>query len=225
MVSNNAKLKALLRGPNIKRTEELIPAVLYGFKTENITLNVDRLEFEKLFKQAGESTLIDLDIDGKNITVLVHDIQKDPISDQIIHIDFYKPDLEKKVNVVVPLYTEGEAGGVKNHGGTLVKNLNDLEIKALPTNIPHEIVVSVEGLEDIGSEIAIKDLIVPEGVEILRDPDEVIITIVAPTKVEEELEKPIEEKLEEVEEVGGEKQEQEGEAEAEVESAEEPKEE
>jgi len=213
MTPSNIKIKALLRGPNTKRTLELIPAVLYGFKTENISLSVDKIEFDKIFKQAGESSLIELDIDGKNITVLIHDVQEDPVSDEIIHIDFYKPDLEKKVSVVIPLITKGEPGGVKNYGGTLVKNINDVEVKALPNNIPHEIIVNVENLEDIGDEISIKEISVPEGVEILRDPDEIIITIVAPTKVEEELEKPIEEKIEEVEGVG-EKTEEEEEEEA-----------
>ncbi len=217
MSNSNLKLKALLRGPGIKRTEELIPAVLYGYKTENITLNVDKIEFDKLFREAGESTLIELDIDGKSIIVLVHDIQKDTVSGEIIHIDFYKPDLEKKVQVVIPLYTEGEPAAVKNHGGTLVKNINDLEVNALPNNIPHEITINVEGLENIGDEVAIKDISLPEGVEILRDPDEIVVTIVAPTNVEEELERPIEEKVEDVEAIGEKKEEggEEGEEEGE----------
>jgi len=208
--NSNLKLKALLRGPGIKRTQELIPAVLYGYKTENITLNIDKIEFDKIFKEAGESTLIELNIDDKSIIVLVHDIQKDTVSGEIIHIDFYKPDLEKKVQVVIPLYTEGEPAAVKNHGATLVKNINDLEVNALPNNIPHEITINVEGLENIGDEVAIKDISLPEGVEILRDPDEIVVTIVAPTNVEEELEKPIEEKVEDVEAIG-EKKEEEGE--------------
>lgn len=200
MLSNKFQLKALLRGPNTKRTEELIPSVLYGFKTENIALNVDKKEFDKIFIETGESSLIDLDIDGKAVTVLVHDIQRDHLSGDVIHIDFYKPDLEKKVNVIIPLMTQGEPGGVKNHGGSLVKNINDLEVRAFPNNIPHQITVDVSGLDEIGSEITIKDIILPQGVEILKDPDDVIIIIAAPTDVEKELEKPIEDMPEQPEE-------------------------
>jgi large subunit ribosomal protein L25 len=220
MSNSNLKLKALLRGPGVKRTAELIPAILYGFKTDNITLSVDKKEFDKAFQQGGESTLMDLDIDGKSITVLVHDIQKDTVSGDIIHIDFYKPDLEKKVNVVIPLQTEGDPSAVKTYGGTLVKHINDLEVKALPNNIPNEIIVNVEGLEDIGSSIAIRDIVLPEGVEILRDPEEIVIIIAAPTNVEEELEKPIEEKVDDVEAIG-EKKEEEGEGEETKETTEE----
>ncbi|MBU1045523.1 50S ribosomal protein L25 [Patescibacteria group bacterium] len=183
------------------RGQGFLPAVAYGPKIGNTPLVLKAKEFEKVFAEAGEHALIDLKIKGKkeNHSVLVHDIQKDSVSGKITHVDFYAPDLEKKVEVAVELVLEGESPAVKKLGGTIIKTVSELEVKALPTNIPDEIRVNIEFLDAIGKEIFVKDLVVPEGVEILKDPDEVLVLVAAPTKVEEELEKSIEEKIEEIE--------------------------
>ncbi len=183
------------------REEGLLPAVVYGSKTKNLALVLNGREFEDVFKKTGESSLINLKIKGQkdSLTVLVHDFQKHPLSGKIIHVDFYSPDLKKEVKTLVPLKFEGESPAIKRLGGTLIKNFHELEVKSLPTNIPHEIIVNIALLETLGSEIFIKDLKVPEGTEILKDPEEMVVLVAAPTRVEEELEKPIEEKIEEVE--------------------------
>ncbi|MEA3453024.1 MAG: 50S ribosomal protein L25 [Patescibacteria group bacterium] len=183
------------------REQGLLPAVVYGSKTKNIALTLNSQEFEGVFKDAGESSLINLKIKGEkgDLIVLVHDIQKDPLSGKIIHVDFYSPDLKKAVKTLIPLRFEGESPAIKSLGGTLIKNFHELEVKSLPTNIPHEIIVNIDSLEELGSEIFIKDLTVPEGAEILKDPKELVALVAAPTRVEEELEKPIEEKVEEIE--------------------------
>jgi len=205
MPSNNISLSAEPReelGRRVKflRNKELLPAVLYGQKTKNLAIVLDFKDFEKAFNQAGEQSLIDLEIKGQkeSLPVLIHAIQRDVLTGKIIHVDFYRPDLAKKVKTLVPLKIEGESPALRNLGGTLIKNIHEVEVSALPMNIPHEFVVNIDCLETIGSEIFIKDLKVPEGVEILKDPEEVVVLIAAVSRVEEELEKPIEEKIQEI---------------------------
>lgn len=175
----------------IKRLEEknpdYIPAVIYGPGIENNNISINLKEFSQLFSEAGESTLISLESkDGANYFALVHDVQKDPLSGEFIHVDFYQPNLEKKVEVSVPITFTGIAPAVKELGGTLVKNFLEVDVKALPQNLPHSIEVSVAGLNTFDDVVTIKDLIVPEGVEILKDPEE-IIALVTEVEKEEEL--------------------------------------
>ena len=175
----------------IKRLEEknsdFIPAVVYGPGIENNNISINLKEFSQLFSEAGESTLISLESeDGANYFALIHDVQKDPLSGEFIHVDFYQPNLEKKVEVSVPITFTGIAPAVKELGGTLVKNFLEVDVKALPQNLPHSIEVSVAGLNTFDDVVTIKDLIVPEGVEILKNPEE-IIALVTEVEKEEEL--------------------------------------
>ena len=188
--------------PGALRNKGFLPAVLYGPKIENFSLQMNEKEFEKIFKEAGESSLIKLKIDENEFLVLIHDSQKDPLKGNFIHIDFYQPALDEETEATVPLEFVGEAPAVKELAGTLVKNIKELEVKALPQNLPHDIKVNVENLKTFEDSIAIKDLKIPEGVKILKEPEEVIALVTPPEKVEEELEKPVEEKVEEVEKVG-----------------------
>ena len=117
---------------------------------------------------------------------------------KIIHIDFYQPDLKEKVQVSIPLVFIGEAPAAKELSGTFVKNISEIEIKALPQDLPHEIRVDISGLKSFQDRILIKNLNLPKNVDILRSPDDIVAQVVPPAKTEE-LEKPIEEKVEEVE--------------------------
>jgi len=191
------------------RKNGIIPAVLYGPKIENIPLEVDLKEFEKVYKTAGESSLIKLQIEKKDFLVLIHAVEIDAISQKPIHIDFYRPRLDEEITVTVPLVFEGEAPAVKDLGGTLVRNIQEVEVKALPQNLPHEINVNVEKLKTFEDNILIKDLIVPKDAKILREPEEIVALATPPEKVEEELAKPVEEKVEKVEKVKEDKKEME----------------
>jgi len=187
------------------RQKDILPAVLYGpkiKKTESLEMNYKA--FEKIYESAGESSLITLEIEGegKKIPVLIHDFQKDPITDKISHVDFYQVSLEEKTVVKIPIVLEGNSPAVKDLGGTLVKYISEAEVKALPQNLPKEIKISVESLKTFEDNILIGDLKVPEGVEILREAHDIVASVLPPEKVEEELEKPIEEKVEEIEKVG-----------------------
>lgn len=184
-----------------------IPAVVYGHKIKNVSLELDYKEFEKVYSQAGESSLIELGVDGEKEKriVLMHDFQRDPVTDHFIHVDFFETSAIEQVEVKVPLVFEGTSLAVKDLGGTLVKNISELEIKALPQNIPHEIKVSIDGLNAFQDRILVKDLVLPKDIKVSAKPDEIVISVVEPAKVEEELAKEIEEKIEDVEKVEKEK--------------------
>lgn len=195
-----------LKGKKTKqlRTTGSIPAILYGQGRKSINIQVNTVEFGKTYRAAGESSLIELTLEGesKKIPVLISQVQRDPVSDEIIHVDFFAPKLTEKIEVRIPLVFDGEAPAVKEFGGTLVKNIQELELKALPQNLPKEIVVPIGELKTFGDKIRIRDLHIPGGTEIMGHAgEEIVAQVLAPEKVEEELAKPIEEKMEEVERV------------------------
>ena len=202
MLSLSAKIrKDLGKKVKVLRKKGILPGVLYGPKIETRPLEIDLKEFEKIYKEAGESSLISLEIDKKKFLVLIHEVKLDSLTEKPTHVDFYQPRLEEEVTAEVPLVFEGEAPAVKDLGGTLVKNISEVEVKALPQNLPHEIKVNIDRLKTFEDSILIKDLIVSKEVKILKEPKEVVAAVSPPEKVEEELEKPIEEKVEEVEKV------------------------
>ena len=124
--------------------------------------------------------------------------------------DFYQPRLDEEISAEVPLVFIGEAPAVKDLGGTLVKNIHELEVKALPQNLPHEIKVNLDMLKTFDDDILVKDLEVPQGVKIMKGQDEIVALVSQQVKVEEELSKPVEEKVEEVGKVEEKKKEKEG---------------
>lgn len=185
------------------RKKGVLPAVIYGPKIKPVSLEVENKIFEKIYREAKGSSLISLKIEGKKekYLVLIHDFQKDPLTGKFIHVDFYQPSLKEKIEIKIPLVFEGESEAVKSLGGTLIKNIAELEVKALPENLPHEIKVNIGKLKTFEDHIKISDLEIPKNVEILKNLGEIIASVVPPAKVEEELEKPIEEKIEEIEKV------------------------
>lgn len=215
MISLNVKLRTITgRKTNALRQEGIVPAVVYGPGEKTISLEVNEKEFTKVFKQAGESSLIELNIEGQNPAstqggdkkpVLVHEIQKDPITGAPIHIDFFQASLKEEVEVAIPLVFEGVSFAVKDLGANLVKNMTEIEVKALPQNLPHEIIVDLALLKEIGSHILVKDLKVASNVTILKKPEEIVAVATAIEKVEEELAVPVEEDVTKVEKVEKEK--------------------
>lgn len=191
------------------RSKGILPAVLYGPKTETVSLEVDEKDFDKVFREAGESSLISLEVDKKKFLVLIHAIEIDAISKKPTHVDFYQPRLDEEISAEVPLVFTGESLAVKDLGGTLIKNIHELEVKALPQNLPHEISVDLGKLKTFEDNIFIKDLVVPQGVKIMKGPDEIVALVSQKVKVEEELSKPVEEKVEEVGKVEEKKKEKE----------------
>ncbi len=183
------------------RKEEFIPAVVYGHNFDSQNIQILYPQFEKIFKETGESSLIDLEIldiekkeSVKKIKVLIHDIQRHPLTNQFQHIDFYKIKAGEKITLEIEFKFVGEAPVVKEQGGNLVHSLDKVEVKCFPENLVHEIEVDISRLKDFDNPIRIKDLNIPDGLEIIHDLEDVVIQAERPNV--EEVEEKTEEKLE-----------------------------
>jgi large subunit ribosomal protein L25 len=167
------------------RNDGTLPAVVYGPKQEPISLSLGKLAFDKVFKEAGESSVITLTGLAKPVDVLIHDVAFDPRKGGVIHVDFYAIEKGKKLKVDVPLNFTGEAPALKL-GGTLTKVLHEVEVEAMATDIPKEIIVDLTALVDFESQIHISDLTVPNGVTITDKPEDVVALVqVVKEEVEE----------------------------------------
>jgi len=182
--------------------EGFIPGVLYGHKIKNQLLKVSNKDFEDVYKKAGESTLIDLDVDSQNkVKVLIHKVQTDMLTEKYLHIDFYQIKKGEKITVKAAIDFINEPPAVKNEGGVLIKNYDELEIKCLPEDLIHDIKVDLSKLENLEDSIRIADLDIPKEIEVLADSKNVVAAVAAPRTAEEleELEEKVEEKVEGVE--------------------------
>jgi len=163
-----------------------LPAVLYGPKEDTTSITIPAKDFLVVWKEAGETTVVSLKIEGGDKDVMIHDVSVDPLNGTPVHVDFYAIEKGKKVEVSVPLEFIGVAPAVKELGGTLVKVLHELEVEALPNNIPHELTVDISSLVDFESHIAVKDIKLPEGVSAKNDPNETITLVSQPKDEEDE---------------------------------------
>ena len=203
------------------RGQGLVPAIVYKKGEETISLKIEQKDLLKaLHTEAGENVIIKLHVDGikkrKERTVVLKEIQKNPIKDYLLHVDFQEISLTEALKVKVPLAGKGEAIGVKQDGGVLQHVLWEAEVECLPTNIPEKIEIDISNLK-IGDSIHVKDIQAPEGVKILDDPEAVAFTVEHPKKVEEVIAAPAEGEIEEPEVIKEKKEKPEEEA------AEEPK--
>jgi len=163
------------------RNAGYIPAVLYGHKgTKN--LSVKASEFESLFEEIGEHSIITLKVANKETAeVIVKDFQLDPVKRGIIHIDFFEIEMGKALRTAIPVKIEGVSSGVKK-GGILETFIRDIEIECLPKDIPDHVSVDVTNLE-IGDSVHIKDLMIPENLRVISNPEQVVLIVGHPTKV------------------------------------------
>lgn len=170
----------------VLRGQGFLPGVLYGKKFESVPVQVSYKDFLKVYEKAGESTIVDLKVSSETYPVVIHDVSLDPVKDNFIHVDFYKIKLDEKIKVDVPLKFLGESEAVRDLGGVLVTNIHEVEIEALPLNLPHEIEVDISSLNTFEDHIFIKDLTVPENVKILAEGEEIVVSVQSPRKDEEE---------------------------------------
>jgi len=198
---NNGKAKLL-------RAKGYLPAVLYGSNITGLSLKVKKGEFEKVYEKAGESTLVDLQVDEKPpVKVLIYDVQKEPIHDRINHIDFFQVDMKKKVTTEIPLEFIGESKAIRELGAALIKHADNIEVECLPEDLVSEIKVDISPLSNFDDSLKVKDLVLPKGVTALADGENIIVSVVEP-KAEEEPVAAV--KPEDVEVIGKGKEEKEG---------------
>jgi large subunit ribosomal protein L25 len=172
--------------PETLRMEEKIPAVFYGAGKDASPITISFKEFTKVFKEAGETTPIVLDVEGTKVNVLVHDTQSDPRLSIVSHVDFLVIDMKKEAEVAVPLVFTGVEEAEKAAGGTLVKVLHEVEVRALPADLPHEISVDVSGLATQEDKIHAADLKLPKGVTLVTEAEEVVALVAAFAEEKEE---------------------------------------
>lgn len=172
------------RATNALRAEGSIPGVMYGAGTEPVSLTVDRNAMWKLFKQAGESSVITLVVDGTEHPVLIQEMQYDPLTDFVTHVDLRRVDLTVKVDAAIRLIMVGEAPAVKELGGTLLQTMDELEVTALPAALVAEIEVDVTTLKTFDDAIHVSDLDLPEGIEVMIEGTRTIASVQAPRTAE-----------------------------------------
>ena len=176
-----------ITGKQVKalRAEGLIPAELYGHGVPNVHLVVPAKEFGKVYKAAGSSTMITLDLGHEKKQAMIHDVVRDNVRDDILHVDFYQVRLDEKIAAHVPLEFIGESAAVKEKGAIINKSLAEIEVEAFPQDVPHTIAVDLSALADIDQSIYVKDLVLPKGVTIDLDGEMVVATATAPISEEE----------------------------------------
>lgn len=177
--------KAQTKAKAVRKTG-FIPAVIYGSGAVNKRIKVKKHEFEKAFNVAGEFNLVDLTIDKEQPTkVIVKDVQRDILTDNIIHVDFYQVDMHKKITADIPLSFIGESKVVKDMGGTLVKNMDKVKINCLPGDLVSHIEIDISKLENFDQFIRLNDIALPKGIELASLTNEAVVGVVE-TKVEVE---------------------------------------
>jgi large subunit ribosomal protein L25 len=162
-----------------------IPAVVYGRGVASKAISIDPSALLRLLQSsgAGINTLVELRLDGAARTVLVKELQRDPVRGRPLHADFYLIELDKTVEVSVPIRLVGKAAGVE-FGGILDHPLREIELECLPRAIPESVEVDVSAL-GVGDSIHVRDLVLPEGVQVRTDADQAVASVIAPSVVEE----------------------------------------
>ena len=188
---STAQLSAQARGNGGKgvarklRGDGRVPAIVYGHGREPQALSINTRELERLLDHiSAENTVIDLDIDGKASRTLIREIQRHPFKRQILHLDFQELVAGEKVTVSIPIVLTGVPDGVRMDGGILDQTMRELEVEVDPSNIPNHVELDVTKLT-IGSSIHVSDLSLPEGVDVLDDPDASVCVVSAPRAVVE----------------------------------------
>lgn len=190
MKKENPKISATPRtitGRKVKhlRKSGQIPSTIYGHQFEPISIQFNTQELNKTFEQVGESSLVEIIVGENNYPIIFKNPQFHPISSDLIHIDCYKVNLKEKITTTVPIELIGESLAVKN-GNTLMQILNEIEIEALPTDLPEKIEIEISSLTEVDDKIIVSQLnINREKIEIKNDPEQAVIIIEAP-RVEEE---------------------------------------
>jgi len=184
-------IKAKTRDASVKvdalRKSGEIPAVFYGAGKETTSISVGTVEFKKVWREAGESSAVKITTPDGVIDALIHEVQVDPITEEPIHVDFLAIDMKKKIRVNVPLEFVGVSNAVKSGIGNLVKVLHEIEIEALPADLPHNLVVDISKLETLDNNVFVSDIKLPSGVVVITNTGDVVASVVAQVEEKEEV--------------------------------------
>jgi large subunit ribosomal protein L25 len=216
MLTLNAKKRDIKENVDTLRKGGELPAVFYGAGVASTPISISKVEFKKIWNKAGESSTVKISLPtgqagtgekGKEVDVLIHDVQVNPVTDEPIHVDFLVIDMNKKIKVDVALEFTGVSEAVKSGLGTLVKVLHEVEIEALPKDLPHSLSIDISKLKTLEDQILVSDIKLPTGVTIITKESEVVASI-AEQKEEKEEAPPVDLASIEVEKKG--KKEEEG---------------
>ncbi|MEI6420305.1 MAG: 50S ribosomal protein L25 [bacterium] len=169
--------------PDFLRANGKVPAVFYGKKEASTPVAVSMSEFKKVWREAGETSIIELVGEGIDVQALIYKVDLNALTEQPVHIDFYAIEKDKKLEIDIPLVFTGAAPAVRDLGGVLVKVMHEVKVEALPKDLPKEISVDLSALTTMESQILAKDLTLPTGVSLVVDSEAVVAAI---TKLEEE---------------------------------------
>ena len=202
------------------RRQGLVPAVVYGHGFDPLSIQISMKELERVYAEAGESTIVYLNVNGADHPTIIHDITRDALSDKFLHADFYKVRLDEKIHANIQFNFVGESPAVKSLGGILIKNMSEIEVIGFPQDLPHQIDVDLASLAEIRGHIKVKDLKISDKLEVKTDPEAVVVLVQEPISEDDlkaQLEAPVAGGVEDVELIKKEKPEGEpGEEDAEV---------
>lgn len=169
------------------RREGILPANVYGKDVASTAVQVDYKDFEEVFRKSGETQLVYLVLGKEEVPVLIHNVQKDPVTGVFLHADFMKVSLKEKVTTLVPVEGVGESPAEKQGLGTVVFHIDELEVEALPTDIPEKIEVDLSGLSEVGQSILVSDLEFDRTkLEIKANPSDVVVKVESAKEEKEE---------------------------------------
>jgi large subunit ribosomal protein L25 len=183
-------LKAEVRkieGRKVKtlRSEGVVPANIFGKKVKSQSVQVSLKEFEAIYKEVGETGVISLAIGSEKRPVLVHNVQLNPKTDEILHVDFHQVDLKEKIEADVPVELIGESPAEKQSLGTVVQYINEVKVEALPADLPEKFVIDISDLSEVDQAVFVKDLKIDRSkVEVKNDPEEIVVKVEPPQKEE-----------------------------------------
>lgn len=166
------------------RKESRVPVVLYGNDVENTQLTCDYSELYRTYAKAGESVIVELDAAGKKVPVLFHELQFEPVSDKIVHVDFFAVDMKKEIEARVPLHFVGESEAVKSLGGVLVTVMDHVTVRCLPADLPQSLDIDITSLETFADALSVSDIKVPDAVTITDSEDARVATVQEPRREE-----------------------------------------
>ncbi len=171
------KLKAEPRESGKAAVKGVIRSVMYGPKNPAASISIGEAEFNKIWKAAGESTIVTLDCADGEHDALIHAVARNPVTDAINHVDFYTVDKNVKVSVAVPIEFVGVSPAVKDLGGILIKVMHELEIEALPKDLPHGLEIDISSLATFADHITAGDIVLPVGVSLTVSPEEIVALV------------------------------------------------